>query len=184
MIGTETRSNIQLANERMSIVAALRIAGSDASDYGGKQFCPFGHMYHADGGYEKAMRVYSESNSAYCFAGCGYFSPVKLVSMVKDMSDADAAEHILELTGYVAPTIDSLWEAATRDTRKVDTDALIEALKLACARYSPDWEDRQLDEDVAKIFTRCLRSLPKVRTEEDAEKWLRATKMIMRKALT
>jgi hypothetical protein len=184
MIGTETRSSIQIANERLSIVTALRQAGAEASDFGGKQFCPFGHMYHADGGYDKALRVYTESNTAYCFAGCGYFSPVKLIALAKDIDEQDAAEYILELTGYVAPTLDSLWEHANRDPRKVDHGALTDALKLACSRMSPDWEERQLDDDVATRFRKCLALLPKVRTEQDAETWLSNTKKIMRKALT
>lgn len=176
---------IRLANERFTIVAALRMAGAvNASDFTGKQYCPFGHMYHADGGYEKALRVYPGSNTAYCFAGCGYFSPVKLVAMAKDMEETEAADYILVITGYVAPTIDSLWEQATAETIKIDRDALTEALKLACSRISPDWEERQFDDDVATRFRQCLSLLPKVHTEQEAAQWLSATKKIMKKALT
>lgn len=174
-------SPLTLANERMSILEACRHVGMfDVSEYG-KQYCPFGDLYHPDD--VKAMRVYPSSNSAYCFAGCGYFNPVKLIAMSKDFTEADAAENILELTNYVPPDIESRWAAAVAVNTTLNTDYLADALKVACERMDSGWETLQLEADIATRFRQCLGLLPKVRSEEDAIKWLSITKSIMQTAL-
>lgn len=177
---------IALANDKVSISQALMMIGMDIPDYqygSGKLYCPFGDLYHADGGTSKAFRVYPETNSAYCFACGEAFRPVSLLAKAKGISDADAAEGLLEAIGYVPPTIDSRWEALITTPQQIDREALSEALKLACSRMSPTWEVDQFDELIATRFRKCLELLSKVHTEEEATQWLTVTKAVMRKTL-
>lgn len=172
-------SNIQLANSRVSLIEAARLVGMDLYEYSGKQYCPFGHLFHADGGTAKAFRVYPETNSAFCFAGCGSFRPVSLVAMSRGITQEEAAEYLLDLTGYVPPDIDSRWAAATATQETVDLDLLAEALKVACEGLDPLWEVHQFEEGVASKFRQCLELLPQVTTRADAARWLSGTKRIM-----
>ena len=171
----------ELANEKVTITTAFSIIGAEVNHYATstKHYCPFGHIYHADGGSSKALRVYPETNSAWCFAGCGYFNPVKLIAMDKDISEEASAEFLLDFIGYVPPDYESTWDAMMSESPKVDTSALAEALKLACSRVSPDWEQRQFEPSVAQRLSQCLRLLPRVHTEEEAVKWLAVTKQAM-----
>ena len=179
-------SDIQIANERMSIVEACNELGMGVENFNLnslKFYCPFGNVNHMDAGDSKAFRIYPATNSAWCFAGCGYFTPVKLIAMNGDMSEQEAAEKILETTGYVAPHYDAQWDALTAETVRVNTEDLAEALKIACARMDKNWESRQFDDAVAKKLRACFTLLGKVHTEEDATQWLDKTKQIMRTEL-
>lgn len=179
-------SIIQLANERMSIIDACNELGMDVFDFSVaslKVHCPFEQISHPDGGQSKAMRIYPGTNSAWCFACQQYFTPVKLISMDKDISELEAASYILDKTNYVAPDYVSRWEALTAQSKELDTDALAEALKVACKRMSPDWEERQFEDAVSSKLRRCLGMLPKLKTQEDASKWLAVSKMAMSQTL-
>lgn len=177
---------IQLANERMSIIDACNELGMDVFDFSVaslKVHCPFEQISHPDGGQSKAMRIYPGTNSAWCFACQQYFTPVKLIAMDKDISEQEAAMYILDKTNYVAPDYLSQWEALTEQKIELDTDALAEALKVACRRMTPDWEERQFDDDVSNKLRRCLGMLPKLKTPEDASKWLVVAKQAMSQTL-
>ena len=180
------RERIQLANERMSITQACRFIGMHLGDFeiaSVKTYCPFGELLHEDGGRSKAFRVYPETNSAYCFACIKAYRPVSLIATDRDIPEPAAAEVILEETGYVAPNFMAKWEALSEQTASVDRDALEEALKTYCARISPDWEMRQLDDDIASTFRKCLTASRNVASEDDARKWLKLTKQVMATAL-
>ena len=186
MATTAKQSLREIANERMTIIQAYNESAEHVPDfeYGSiKIHCPFGHLYHADGGTSKAFKIYPGTNSAWCFAGCGYFTPVKLLAWLKGVEEDEAAEIILDMTNYVAPDIDSRWNALVDTPPSVDTDALADALKVACQRMAKDWEMLQFDEVVSVKLRQCLGLLSKVATDEDATKWLNATKEIMRKVL-
>lgn len=177
---------IRLANERMSITWACREVGVEIPDFSIaslKTYCPWGHLTHADGGLSKALRVYPASNSAWCFDCREFFTPTKLIAKDRDISEEQAAEWILEVTGYVSPDYKSRWDAVTSDKIAIDTDALAEALKIACARFDPDWEERQFEDEVSVKLRQCLSLLSKVRNQEDADKWLRVTKLAMQEVL-
>lgn len=173
-----------IANARMGILPALRRAGTEIGDFSTgsiKVHCPFGFL-HIDGGYDKAMRVYPDTNSAHCFAGCGTFTPVKLLAKIMDISDREAVDVVLEETGYVAPDYASRW-ASLHAEPLVDHDGLSEALKVACARLDPTWEARQFEDVVSAALTKCLGLLPKVTTPAEATMWLSTTKQYMTKIL-
>jgi len=174
---------LKTANERVSITAACNMIGMNVSDYAAasmKVYCPFGEIFHQDGGMSKSMRIYTESNSAFCFAGCGYFDPVKLISTKRDIPEEAAAEALLEETGYVAPNYQDQWDALMSEKPVVNTADLAEALKVACSRMVPNWEERQFDELVSHKLAQCLDLLRKVHTDDDATNWLDVTKKVMK----
>jgi len=173
-----------IVNSRMSIISALRRAGAEIGDFSTgsiKTQCPFGFL-HSDGGYAKAMRVYPDTNSAYCFACSESFTPVKLIARVMDIPDREAVDVILAETGYVKPDYRSQWDALTA-APVMDYDGLSEALKVSCAIMDPMWDVRQFDENVSAALTKCLSLLPKVSTPEEATQWLSTTKQYMKKIL-
>ncbi len=176
---------IRLANEQMDIVAACIFIGMDDMIAArSKTYCPFGELMHEDGGRSKAFRVYPETNSAYCFACIKAFRPCQLVATDRDITEAEAAEVILEEVGYVAPDVNSRWEAAVAEKVVVDRDGLATALKTACARFDPDWSVRQFDDDIAEVLRKCIAASRNVSTDEEARKWLDTTKQVMKKALS
>lgn len=182
MTAVEEKSIVQLANERMTIIEACNELGMDVMDFSIsslKVYCPFGNLYHSDGGTTKAMRIYPATNSAWCFAGCGYFTPTRMLAMDKGVPEQAAAEFILERTNYVAPDFEARWEAISTEKPVPNTDDLTEALKVACSRMVPDWEERQFEDEVAHKLRQCLALLRKVQSEEDAALWLSSTKKIM-----
>jgi len=174
---------VALANERMSIIEACNLLGMDISDFSIsslKTYCPFGNVMHADEGRGKALRIYPNTNSAWCFDCQIYFTPVKMIAMDRDITEVAAANWILESTNYVAPDYLSRWEALTApESTKLNTDDLGQTLKVFCARKIPNWEERQFEEPYASTLQKCLGLLVKVKTAEDAEKWSTVTKQAM-----
>lgn len=179
-------SRIFLANDRMGIVDAANFIGMDVSsgDFQlAKHFCPFGAVFHSDGGASRAFKFYPDTNSAWCFAGCGYFNPVKIIAMDRSITEPEAAEVILTETGYVEPTVEARWEAATAVVDTVDTDYLTEALKTYCARIEPDWVSRQFDPEVSTVLRKCLELSTLATTSAAAAEWLSKTKTVMHRVL-
>lgn len=178
-----TDSPIKLANELMTIFEACEEVGMGNISGMAKTYCPFGQVFHTDGGRTRAFKVYPESNSAYCFACPKRYDPVSLIATEKDISYRAAAEWILEKKAYVSPDYQTRWDALTQETVLVDHEALQDALKIACTRMVPDWAARQFEPRVANKLTQCLSIARKVGTEEDGRKWLDMSKQAMRQAL-
>lgn len=177
-------TDVALANSLMGIVRACQFVGTEMPDVPGnmKLYCPFGHLFHRDGGRDKALRIYENTNSAYCFACGEYYDPAKLIALYKDLSRDEAAEFILDYVGYTPPDIDSQWAQVTRE-EEFNTEHLADALAMACERFEPNWEIVQYDERVAEKFQRCLGLLAKVKSQDDATMWLGTTKKIMQNVL-
>lgn len=181
------KSPIELANEKVALVDVLKILGVDPG-FGryevAKSNCPFEEIYHSDGGMKKAFMVHGDTNTAWCFAGCGFFTPVKLWSEAKELPQKEAAKELLLQFQINDFDIDARWAAALAGNEPyVDPSSLAEALKIFCQRIAPDWEVRQFEEDVSTMLDRCFRLLPNVVTDEQAEQWLSVTKQAMQKQL-
>ncbi len=177
-------SLITIANERVSIISACRMAGVELPDgpaYGWsmKVFCPFGLINHSDGGMEKAMRVYVDSNHAWCFACHAFYTPVKMVALARQMDWVTTAGVLLESIGYRAPSDVELFQEMAEQTLKPDSAQLADALKQFCRRVIPQWRTRQFDREEAALLDRCLRLLDQVRTDEEAQLWLNTAKTVM-----
>lgn len=181
----QTDYPIPVANELVDIVDVCKLIGMQQVDYassGAKVRCPFADLYHTDRADEKTFRIY-DSNSSYCFACLMVYTPTKLLSTASAISEEESAETLLRSIGYVPPTYESKWEDLMTEQVIVDTDALAEALKLACARMDPAWEIRQFDDTVGDMLGKCLRLLSSVKTAEDATNWLTGTKKAMKRIL-
>ena len=182
----DVRERIQLANSLMTITRACRFIGMQIGDFDVhsiKLYCPFGQDMHEDRGRGKAFRVYPDTNSAYCFACAMPYRPVSLVATDRGVTDAEAAEIILEEVGYVPQDYESRWDDITAKETLPDLEGLSQALMTACSRMSPDWEFRQLEPDVAATLRKCLEIRHSVHTEDEARKWLAGTKIAMQRVL-
>lgn len=180
---------ITLANEQVKIVdvlASINISVQVASSHGvsKKLHCPFGGLYHSDSGLEKTMRVFQETNSAYCFRCNQSYDSVSLASALWDVSRPEAAMRLLEDSDFKPKTLKERWrDAVTPEVIEVDLLSLADALKTYCSGISQDWNIKQLDGEVAIKLNACLDLLRSVNTPQDSEKWLSVCKQVMSKVL-
>lgn len=179
------KSLIDEANERVSIVKVCRLIGMDVSEgAAGKMRCPFGMFNHSDGGTAKALRIYTESNSAWCFSCRIYYTPVRLYAEAKDLSRKDAALLLLEEIGWKPVSQAQRWADLVSPIKEsVDISMLALALRTYCARVCSEWEELQLNPEVAELLSRCLALLDRVSTAEEAEHWLETCKTVMNRKL-
>jgi hypothetical protein len=136
------RSIVAVANDTVAILAVCReigmsVPGDVPHGRSVKVYCPFGPVYHVDHGVETAFRVYPHSNSAFCFAGCGYFSPVRLFADARDLNRQEAARQLLDLAGYKPVDLAAAWEHVQSPERYVDQSSLAEALKVGASSVRP-----------------------------------------------
>ncbi len=182
------RSWIEEANNLIHIADLLThigiaVPGEVRSGGSKKVHCPFG-FYHSDGGLSKAMRVYGQSNTAYCFSCSKRYSPVSLASAKWDCSWNSAALRLLEDAGFKPKTLKERWaEATTPVEKKVDLIALADALKTYCSTVDENWTQHQYSDEVATKLSKCLELLSMVKTDEQATKWLLVCKSAMKAVL-
>lgn len=183
------KSWIDKANDYVSIVDLLisfgiYVPGDTQSGGSKKVYCPFG-FYHSDGGITKAMRIYYQSNTVYCFSCSKRYDPVRLAAAKWDCPWSTAAMRLLEDAGFKPKTLKERWvEATTPVENKPDLIALADALKMFCSAASQDWGVDQYSEEISRKLDRCLALLGVVKTESDAQKWLEVCKIAMRQSLT
>lgn len=180
-------SVVSVANEKVPITTACRLCGVPTPDLSlgrsTKLRCPFGEVYHSDGGVEAAMRVYPDTNHAYCFRCQAAYRPVQMYALANGLSYRDAAVDLLDHIGYKPATLADLWANAVRREIPPDTTLLAEALKTYCRRVCPDWDDRQYTGDTAAALTRCLSLLERVSSDQEAHDWLNGCKAFMDRVL-
>jgi hypothetical protein len=177
---------VTVANEKVSIVTVCQMLGMAVPDdiaHSGKVHCPFGELYHSDAGVDPAMRLYLESNHAYCFNCAAYFSPVQLAAKALDCDRRTAAIRLLDRIGYKPLDLATAWRDAVQHVPEPDKTMLADALKTYCARIDPHWSSRQFDPWVAHRLTRCLSLLDLVRSDDDVTLWLMGCKEVMRRML-
>lgn len=177
---------VKLANELVDIRLACTLVGMEVPEIIGdsvKLRCPFGTFYHSDGGIRPAFRVYPRSNSAFCFSCSATYKPVNLISMAYGDDYEDAAAYLLRQIDYRGLSPDDMWNSLEETGAPPDTASLGQALRTYCSSISPDWDDAQFSTIIATRLGNCLSLLDKVNTDEDAKKWLSATKKIMSKVL-
>ena len=183
----EKKSLIVEANERVSIVLVCRLIGVDIEEgrTGGstKTYCPFGRFYHSDGGTEPALRVYAESNSAYCFSCKKFFTPTSLAADAWDISKKRAAIELLDRIGYKPLTAAELWAGVQQKDPKPDTSMLGMALRTYCRRVDPNWETSQFDPKISAVLDKCLSLLERIKTSTEADEWLATCKEVMTRVL-
>jgi len=166
-----------MANEHYSIFKACARVGMDigVAARAKKEYCPFGQVWHSDGGESPAMRVYEDSNHAYCFACPKYYTPSLLIATAEDLSEDAAVDSMLLELGYIESDTGARWDAAIKPPT-LNKAAFSEALQIAAARIITPWSIRQYDPEVVEWMNKCLSLLEKVHTIEHGEVWLDVTK--------
>lgn len=182
-------SVVAVANEKVSIVTVLRMLGVELPDddiglsRSRKVSCPFGQIYHSDHGVSPAMRIYPETNSAWCFSCSVYFTPVKLIAQGMDLGMVAAATRLLDHVGLKPVELAEAWKHASEYVPEPDRALMADALKTYCRRICSTWSERQFDSEVAATLTRCLAILDLVCTNDDVNLWLVKCKEAMRHVL-
>lgn len=175
-----------VANDLVPIATACQLIGMEIPEIYGRSVkvrCPFGAVYHSDGGVDPAMRVYPDTNHAFCFAGCGAFSPVWLVRQAWGIDSQTAAAELLDRIGHKPVSLAQAWADVVSHEEPPDTVLLAEALKTYCARVVPDWGNVQYRAPAGPLLNRCLRLLDLVNTDAEARVWLERCKLAMRSLL-
>lgn len=128
-----------------------------------KTYCPFS-WEHMDGGTDKTLRVYP-TNSAFCFALHGVLTPVKLISVQRDVEPIQAARWLCDRYGLVGPR-EPYWERMSklileRETRtSVGGNPAHAVLALQQALQGvPAYEATQYDPVVIAEVERWLEAL-------------------------
>lgn len=177
-----SRSRETTADQLVSVVSLLRQIGTMVPDveFGSvKVYCPFS-ILHMDHGTTRSMRVYPESNTAYCFNDCGFFTPTKLAMQAWDLSRAEAVDRLLETVEQETDNrLDNLFPVGTNPP---STEALSEALRVYCQRLD-GWPEREFKESVIRKLEQCLALLPGVVSNTEAGQWLDACKVVMGRAV-
>jgi len=164
----------RIANEQVPFAQAASWAGlRTVSERGTRDTCP--KCTH-----EASFRGYPDHG--FCHSCRTYFSAVSLLATVWEMTAQDAARKALDQIGYVPLDYAGQWEHARREPDP-DRPALARALRTWCAANIEDWERRQLDPYPANVLARCLGLLPRVRTAQDCDEWMRRCTQVMVRAL-
>jgi hypothetical protein len=144
---------------------------------GAKIHCPFGELYHPDGGDDPAFRLYGDH--AFCFACWQYWTPSKLCADAWDVPEDIAAGRLLDTSGMRAPGWADQWEAAVAPD-KPDLSQLADALRVFCSGEAQlGWEQARMDRAVSVYLAGCLGFLGQVTDEESARLWLDLSKSVM-----
>jgi hypothetical protein len=123
-----------------------------------KVYCPFG-MFHRDGGVDRALRVYPQSNTAYCFAGCGFIDPIRLFRLTYDLSPLEAAKRLVETYGEAPQTWDARLSEALRPTPTPDLRTTLVAALHNALSADPRYGAISLEPYVMKVTRDCLMEL-------------------------
>lgn len=147
-----------------------------------KTSCPFQYE-HEDAGFEKQFRVYSETNSCYCFKMHGHMDPVSLwQTRLPGSSRRQAAIDLLEAYGVETKTKD--WRERFRETqahskRSFDPVPVTQAFQVMLHSL-PDYDRRQFEEGVIEDVDTALREIvmgvPQFSSFEDLEEWFNGLK--------
>lgn len=178
------KSPVDIANEQVSIGYVLLQMGVDIPDYSSgaswKANCPFEEFYHIDQGRSKSLRVYFATNSAYCFAGCGYLTPVTLYALKTGLPKAESAMLLLQANGLELPSLDDELEHIMSLKNSISKASLREALQIFCQKsVGGKWHSVQFNDDILTGLDNCLQLLDKVDSEERARIWLTRSKEYM-----
>lgn len=126
-----------------------------------KTSCPF-QEEHADHGFEKQFRVYSETNSCYCFKMHGHMDPVTLwQSRLPGTTRRQAAIDLLETYGIETKT--RHWRERFRETQmekevEFDPVPVIRAFQLMLHSL-PSYSRLQFDGDVIEAVDLALKEI-------------------------
>lgn len=147
-----------------------------------KTSCPF-EFEHEDFGFEKQFRVYSETNSCFCFKMHGHMDPVILwQSRLPGLSRRQAAIDLLESYGIDTKTKN--WRERFKETlaeseASFDPAPVKRAFQVMLISL-PDYGRRQFEGDVITDVDTALkeieRKVPEFKSRKQLERWFNAVK--------
>lgn len=149
-----------------------------------KTNCPLDHE-HRDGGYTSAMKVFTESNSAYCFNHRMQFTPTflwKIYNGWDKVSRITVARTLLEHFGLLKrfEDPDERWDRLERDSEEeVDTTSLKEALRIYASSL-PNYSTLQYENSVLDLMGKLYlqaNELPDNAEYATLEMWLTKSKI-------
>lgn len=100
-----------------------------------------------------------------------------------DVDSEDDEEPDAPEDEYLPPYKARFESVSTPPRLPTDQDALAQALKTYCHRLAPSLDLEDPDGNVAHTLRLCLKLLPKVTTDEQAQLWLAKTKRAMSKTI-
>lgn len=162
---------VHIANTQIRIEQILRdIYQIDVPEGAGnwRTNCPLG-AEHSDGGRAKALRVYSDSNTARCFSHNKTFTPVSLWKEGNSglRWNRKAAIDLLNFYGISTdpPTLDQRWENTTKE-EKVDEDyGLREAIIFFAQHQLPNYMVLQYKPEVLELMNDILSAAEELETD-------------------
>jgi hypothetical protein len=190
--GSTAVTDVEKANEAVDVLPLLWALGCEIPaevERSVKFKCPYS-AEHPDGGVEKAARFYGATRSAYCFAGHGVLTPVKLIADDEGLTWDQAADKILRERGLkekpktYQERFTELREKSTV-TASLDTSYSITALRTWLTSEYPEYGKRQYDDDVRDGFMRCVDALNSKAdpTVDELREWLTVAKKVMKKVM-
>jgi hypothetical protein len=149
-----------------------------------KARCPFADIYHLTEDAGKSMRVYSDTNTGFCYMGCGVLKPVSVYAKLNGVSYNVAAKFLLETVGHKLKTFDEKWQDAVSEDRPLNLEGYREALDEICFHHSQgQWGSIKYATLVSSSFSQLLSILGKAKSYEEADKWLEVAKKHMFKQI-
>jgi hypothetical protein len=157
---------------------------------GWKTRCPFA-AEHEDGGLDRQFRVYSSSNSGYCFALHGRLDPVRLWRLRSWFPSIRAtAEDLLRSYGVEyrsKPYRERMALLRQSSGFRVDADSVVGALRVYLTSQ-PLYEARQYDDSILRGVNLVLNEVrdlcDRAETLGEVETWLQQSKQQLDQLLT
>lgn len=145
-----------------------------------KARCPFADIYHLTEDAGKSMRVYSDTNTGFCYMGCGVLKPVSVYAKLNGVSYNEAAKFLLELVGHKLKTFDEKWQDAISEDASLNLEGYREALDELCFQHAHgQWGSLKYETSISSSFAQLLNILSKAQSYDDADKWLEVAKQHM-----
>lgn len=144
--------------------------------------CPW-RFEHKDGGKDKGMRYYFDTDSAFCFRDHGVVDPVYINSMVWGETRKNTAKIMLERAGklkrdHYSTRMESLLSAQVQ-TQTANQQYALEALNMAL-RDVPEYVSAQFNSAVIAAKNLCMERFDPQWTLSDIEKWITASVIYIR----
>lgn len=137
-----------------------------------KTHCPIGYD-HSDGGTRKAMSVYSDTNSAWCFSHNTRFTPTTLWQLRTGLPPREAARDLLDIYGFrVSPlTLDERWDLLDSKEATPDLDrSALRGIVVSHAKSLTNYSRRQYDPPTVEIVSDILRTVDKLPSDIEYDK--------------
>ena len=159
------KADIHKLNQIVPIEKALGLINIDVPENADswKTFCPTGYE-HRDGGTSKTLRVYLDTNSAWCFSCKKSFRPIDIAEIFFKNKPATAGDKLakhLNLT-MQEPTLDERWGRLDASTVKILDLGILTNSLIEYLRTLPRYIELQFDDEVISKVTELIDLLEEI----------------------